>query len=67
MAGLRRTVPTVFMASLQLITVGHYFIGYIPGGMTGLKWLLKLWYKTMESIVLPCLTRVTGFCFRRCC
>ena len=60
--GLKATVPTIAAASAQFAVLFYYFIGYIPGGTTGIKWLFKLWWVTMKNIVLPCFTRCLKVC-----
>lgn len=51
--GLRRTVPTVFAASFQFAIIGQCVLGYIPGGTTGVRMLVKLWMKILENTVIP--------------
>lgn len=60
--GLRRTVPTIFAASCQLAVLGHNVLGYIPGGMTGVRMLAKMWFTLLNNTVVPflkvCLPRL---------
>mmetsp|Transcript_24767 Transcript_24767/g.64496 ORF Transcript_24767/g.64496 Transcript_24767/m.64496 type:complete len:205 (+) Transcript_24767:109-723(+) len=60
--GLRKTIPTVFCATLQLLILGQFVLGYIPGGTFGIKMLGKLWYKTMTTVVWPMLKRCLPWC-----
>lgn len=64
--GLRRTVPTIFSASVQFAIIGQYILGYIPGGMTGVRMLGKMWWKLLNNTVIPffrmCLPRLMN-CF----
>ena len=79
--GLRRTVPTVMCAAVQVMVLGwcavaaarprargrcrprRFLLGYIPGGMRGLRLLFKAWFAVVKGVVWPCLTR----CLPRLC
>eukprot|EP00038_Savillea_parva_P010776 m.192682 g.192682 ORF g.192682 m.192682 type:complete len:202 (+) comp18720_c0_seq1:387-992(+) len=60
--GMRRTVPTVFCATFQILILGRYILGYIPGGATGARMLVKLWLKTMTTVVYPMITKCLPWC-----
>eukprot|EP00035_Acanthoeca_spectabilis_P005766 m.117251 g.117251 ORF g.117251 m.117251 type:complete len:202 (-) comp13178_c0_seq1:2604-3209(-) len=60
--GLRRTIPTVFCATFQMLILGRFLLGYIPGGAYGAKMLGKLWYKTMTTVVYPMLKKCLPWC-----
>lgn len=59
---LRRTIPTVFCATFQMLILGRFLLGYIPGGAYGAKMLGKLWYKTMTTVVYPMLKKCLPWC-----
>jgi hypothetical protein len=59
---LRKTIPTVFCATLQILILGRFVLGYIPGGAYGARMLGKLWLKTVQTVVIPMITRCLPWC-----
>jgi hypothetical protein len=59
---LRKTIPTVFCATFQMLVLGRFLLGYIPGGTYGAKMLGKLWFKTMTTVVFPMLKKCLPWC-----
>eukprot|EP00051_Salpingoeca_urceolata_P034669 m.26148 g.26148 ORF g.26148 m.26148 type:complete len:201 (+) comp8117_c0_seq1:220-822(+) len=55
---LRRTIPTVFFASLQLFALVSSVLAYVPGGISGLKIIFNLWWKAVTTIAMPVISRV---------
>eukprot|EP00049_Salpingoeca_infusionum_P000402 m.39683 g.39683 ORF g.39683 m.39683 type:complete len:223 (-) comp10341_c0_seq1:117-785(-) len=55
---LRRVIPTVICASAELACMASIVGSYVPGGLYGLKLLLKLSWATTQKVVFPAVKAV---------
>ena len=60
---IRSYILVVISSSLQMMTLGYYFISYIPGGATGVKLFMYGFMKTLRTVIGPIMT-LTWKCFQ---
>ena len=51
--GMRSTLFTIPAGAAQLCALAAFVVGYVPGGLAGLRVLGRLWWAWMVNVVWP--------------